>query len=300
MSGISGMSGTAWHVPTDDLRAYAAGELAPPRLWSADAHLAGCAECRTALGAHLDPDELADGWARLDAELDAPRPGRVEALLLRAGVPDHTARLLVATPVLRRSWLVAVVVTLLLGVAVGRTATPLLLLAVAPLLPLTGVGVSFGPRLNPMHEVALVAPLHGFRLLMVRAIAVLATTLPPAVAASLAMPAFGTVTIGWLLPALALTSLGLVLMPRLGPVAAPALVGGGWVAALLASRLLTQGVLFPLTAAGQLAAGGAALAATAKLVAVRDSFDRSSRSDRSDRSASRPSAPVRLTTGRLP
>jgi hypothetical protein len=217
-------------------------------------------------------------------------------------VPDHTARLLVATPVLRRSWLVAVVVTLLLGVGVGRTATPLLMLAVAPMLPLAGVAVAFGPGLNPMHEVAVVAPLHSFRLLMVRAITVLATTLPPAAAASLAMPEFGTVTVGWLLPALALTSFGLALMPRLGPVAASALVGGGWVAALLAGRLLTRGVLFPLTTAGQLAAGVAALAAIATLVAVRDSFDASRRppSRLSSRLTSHPSRPIRPIAGRLP
>jgi hypothetical protein len=298
MSGLSGMSGTPWHVPPEDLRACAAGELAPPRLWSAETHLAGCARCRTELGAYADPAELAAGWARLDAELDAPCAGRVETLLVRAGVPDHTARLLVATPVLRRSWLVAVVVTLLLGVVVGRTATPLLLLAVAPMLPLAGVAIAFGPRLNPMHEVAVVAPLHTFRLLMVRAITVLATTLPPAAAASLAMPEFGAVTVGWLLPALALTSFGLALMPRLGPVAAPALVGGGWLAALLAGRLLTHGVLFPLTTAGQLAAGVAALAATATLVAVRDSFDAGRRPP--SRLSSHPSRPIRPITGRLP
>jgi hypothetical protein len=263
-----------WHVPEDDLRAYSVGELAPPRLWSADAHLMACGQCRSSLGVHADPAELEVGWARLDAELDVPRPGLVESLLVRAGMPDHTARLLVATPVLRRSWLLSVVLVLVLGAIAGRTTpTPLLLLMTAPLLPLAGVAVSFGSGLDPTYEMAVVAPMHTFRLLMVRTVAVLATTVPVALAASLAVPSFGAVTVGWLLPALALTSLGLALMPWLGPVAAPVLVGGGWVAALLSDHLLVRGALFPLTAAGRLTAGTVALVAVAALVAARDRFE---------------------------
>ncbi|AXK36074.1 zf-HC2 domain-containing protein [Streptomyces armeniacus] len=276
-----------WHVPENDLRAYADGELAPPRLWSADTHLQGCGDCRTALGAYVDPAGLDAGWARLDAELDAPRPARSEALLVRAGVPDHTARLLAATPLLRRSWLLSVLVILALGVVVGRTATPLLLLATAPLLPLTGMVLSFGPGLDPMYEVSVAAPMHTFRLVLVRGAAVLATTVPAAVLASLGMPSFAVVTAGWLLPALGLTALGLALMPRLGPVAAPALAGGGWVAVLLLSRLVAQGAPFPFTAAGQLATGAAALGATAALVAVRDRFDSARHLDPSFRFAAR-------------
>lgn len=276
-----------WHPPEDDLRAYAAGELTPPRLWSADAHLAACAACRTALGAHVAPAELDAGWARLDAELDAPRPAGCEALLVRAGVPDHTARLLAATPLLRSTWLASVLVILLLGVVVGRTTTPLLLLSTAPLLPLTGMVLSFGPGLDPMYEMSVTAPLHTFRLMLVRAAAVLATTVPAALLASLAMPSYGVVTVGWLLPALGLTSLGLALMPRLGPVAAPALTGGGWLAALLLGRALSQGTPFPFTGAGQLALGVAALGATTALVAVRDRFDSARHLDPSFRFAAR-------------
>ncbi|MDT0344963.1 cupin domain-containing protein [Streptomyces litchfieldiae] len=261
------------HMSKDELRAYAASELPPPWLWSVDAHLARCAECRTALRALTDPAELDAGWARLDAELDAPHGSRAESLLVRAGVPDHTARLLAATPVLRTSWFVAVVVTLSLGVVVGRAATPLLLLSTAPLLPLAGVAISFGPALDPTHEMAVVAPLHTFRLLLVRTAAVLATTVPAAMVASLVMPTSGVVMAGWPLPALALTSLGLSLMPRLGPVAAPVLVGCGWVTVLLICRPLTQGPPFPLTGVGQLAALAVALVATVTLMAGRDRFD---------------------------
>jgi hypothetical protein len=120
---------------------------------------------------------------------------------------------------------------------------------------------------------AVVAPMSTFRLLMVRAVAVLATTVPLALAASLAMPSFGMVTVAWLLPALALISLGLALMPWLGPLAAPMLVGGGWVGALLLDTAVSHGALFLFTAAGRLATGAAALAAIATLTAVRGRFD---------------------------
>jgi anti-sigma factor RsiW len=66
-----------WHVAEEELRAYARGELAPPLLWSADTHVGSCAECRAVLAAVSDPAALDAGWDRLDAELDAARPGWV-------------------------------------------------------------------------------------------------------------------------------------------------------------------------------------------------------------------------------
>ncbi|MFI7277302.1 zf-HC2 domain-containing protein [Streptomyces sp. NPDC049879] len=279
-----------WHATPDDLRDYAAGTLHAPRLWSVDTHLTTCAPCRAALAGATDPAVTDRGWACLDAELDAPRPGPAESALVRCGVPEHTARLLAATPVMRRSWLAAVALTLVLAAAVGQAGTPLLLLATAPLLPLAGVAVSFGPRIDPLYETAVVAPLHTFRLLLIRAVAVLLTTVPAALLASLAVPSAALVTAGWLPAALALMSLGLLLMPRLGPVAAPAVVGAAWVAALVAGRLLAEGDPFPLTAAGQLTGAAAALAATGALVAARDRFD----------GAGRPVPHLRPRAGRLP
>ena len=263
----------SWHADDGDLREYAHGALAVPRLWSVETHLAACADCRAVLSAYVQPAEIAAGWARLDAELDAPRPGPVESLLTRVGVADHTARLLAATPVLRRSWLAAVVLTLLLAVGVGLAASPLMLLATAPLLPLAGGAVSIGPGLDPTYEMAVVAPMHTFRLLMVRTVAVLSTTTALSGLASLALPSFGLAALGWLLPALALTSTGVALMARLGPVLASALVGGGWTALVVLNHLLASGAPVPFTAAGQGAAAVVAVVATVLLVAARDRFD---------------------------
>lgn len=267
----------SWHVAEGDLRAYAQGELAAPLLWSADTHLAACAECRGLLADVTDPVALDAGWERLDAELDAPRPGWFESLLTRAGIADHTARLLAATPVLRRSWLAAVVFLLLTTVgAVHTTESPTLFLALAPLLPLVGVALSYGPALDPTYEMTVVAPTHGFRLLMIRTLAVLVAGLGLNGLATLALPGYGLRALAWLLPALALTATGLALTPRLGPVLAPSLVGGAWVAVLLAAQVAQQTAadpLAPFTAAGQGVAGTVAALAAGLLFLLRDRFD---------------------------
>ncbi|MET7478550.1 zf-HC2 domain-containing protein [Streptomyces sp. NPDC005648] len=269
-----------WHVDAEDLRAYARGELAPPLLWSADTHLMACAQCRAVLASVGDPVALDAGWERLDAELDVPRPPLFERLLVRTGVPDHIARLLTATPVLRRSWLGAVVAVLVMSVlstqVVPSAGSPTLFLALAPLLPLAGVALSYGPALDPTYEMTVVAPLHGFRLLMIRTVAVLAAGLGLDGLATLALPGYGLGALAWLLPALALTSTGLALSARLGPVLAPSLVGGAWVALLLAAHAHdADATLAPFTAAGQGVAAAVAALAGGLLFLARDRFDRS-------------------------
>ncbi|WTC57378.1 zf-HC2 domain-containing protein [Streptomyces cellulosae] len=265
-----------WHVPEDDLRAYARGGLEAPALWSADTHLTACAHCRSVLAGLGDPVALDAGWERLDAELDAPRPGLLESLLLRLGVRDHTARLLAATPALRRSWLGAVSAVLLLTVAVTAGRRPTLFLALAPLLPLAGVALSYGPRMDPTYEMAVVAPMHGFRLLMIRTVAALTAGLGLNGLATLALPGYGLLALSWLLPALALTATALALSARLGPVLAPALTGGGWAALLVTADAVRSGThetLAPFTAAGQGVSAAVAVLAAGLLVLLRDRFD---------------------------
>ncbi|WP_413758324.1 zf-HC2 domain-containing protein [Streptomyces sp. MMBL 11-3] len=266
-----------WHVARDDLRAYGRGELAPPMLWSADTHLMACAHCRAVLAEVSDPAPLDEGWERLDAELDAPRPGLMELLLVRTGMADHTARLLAATPVLRLSWLGAVAAVLAMTVvAVNSSRAPgtlSLFLALAPLLPLAGVALSYGPALDPTYEMAVVSPMHGFRLLMIRTVPVLTVALVLNGLATLALPSYGVRALAWLLPALALTATGLALTPRLGPVLAPALVGGVWVALLVVAQMSGDGTLAPYTVPGQGVAAAVAALATGFFYLRRDRFD---------------------------
>ncbi|MFJ5277309.1 zf-HC2 domain-containing protein [Streptomyces parvulus] len=268
-----------WHVAEGDLRDYARGELAVPLLWSADAHLTGCAHCRGVLAELTDPAALDARWERLDAELDAPRPGWFEGLLVRCGVGDGTARLLAATPVLRRSWFGAVaavlVTTFLVAFSAGAVERPALFLALAPLLPLAGVAVAYGPVLDPTYEMAVVAPVHGFRLLMIRTVAVLAVALGVNGLASLAMPGYGLTALAWLLPGLALTTAGLALTPRLGPVGGPVAVAAAWVVLLVlaSAERGADAPLAPFTAAGQGVSAGLVLVGAGLLFVFRDRFD---------------------------
>ncbi|WP_246103105.1 zf-HC2 domain-containing protein [Streptomyces piniterrae] len=264
------------HLEDQMLRAYAYGELLPPRLAHADAHVADCPHCRSRLGDLGDRARTDTGWARLRAVMDVPQPGPVERALLRCGVPDHTARLIAATPALRRSWLIGATVTLLLTVAVARwgraDAAPLPFFVLAPALPVIGVAASFGPRSDPMYEMTLVAPVHGLRLLLVRTVAVVGTTAALVGAAAVAMPGPALRALGWLLPSLALTLITLALSARLDPAVAAGVTGGGWTLALVLT--FGDGDSPLLSGTGQCAAAGAALAAGAVIALTRSSFDR--------------------------
>jgi hypothetical protein len=206
----------SWHLADEALLQYQKGRLRPPFLWSADEHLLTCGACRIRLNALVGPDVVETGWNRLDARLDDATGGPAERMIVALGVPDHTARLLCATPTFRRSWLAAAAATLTLAVigayAASTLVMPIPLLATAPLLPLVGVALSFGPGMDPSYDIALVAPISTFRLILLRTVAVLAATSTLSLAASVIMPQFGPVAFGWLLPALVLTILSLTLM----------------------------------------------------------------------------------------
>src|SRR4051794_22578341 len=87
-----------WHLDAGVLDSHSGARLGGPVLWSVEAHLMACGYCRGRLPAAPVGRAVERVWQRLDEVLDAPRPGVVEWLLLRAGVPEHLARLLAATP----------------------------------------------------------------------------------------------------------------------------------------------------------------------------------------------------------
>lgn len=267
------MGGLGWHVPDGELRRYADRALVPPLLWSTEAHLAACASCRGRLTGAAGPALADDGWELLAAELDAPVPGPIERLLTRVGVPEHTARLLAATPVLRLSWLAAVAVTLALTALTAHLAHPAVFLAAAPLLPVAGVALSFGPRVDPTYEISVVAPMHTFRLLLLRCAAVLSTTTGLSLAASLAVPELGVAAVGWFLPALVLTTLSLALTPRFGPVLAAVAVGAGWVALVASTWSAGEAGSAVFVPAGQLALALTGGLAALTLVRLRRTFE---------------------------
>lgn len=267
------MSGD-WHLDAGALDRYGGGRLDGPLLWSVEAHLAACAGCRDRLLPAPAVDRI---WQRLDAALDAPTQGVVERLLVRAGVPEHLARLLAATPTLRLSWLSAVALTLALGVAAswlgGSAHLPLALLAVVPLVAVAGVAAAFGPATDPTYEVALAAPFDTFRLVLLRSSAVLAATIVLAGAAGVAAPHAGLRTMAWLAPALLLAVAALGLSPALGSVRAAAVVAGTWLFALVITLWVATGPTVLFRPAVQAGMAVAAVAASAAVLLGRGRFD---------------------------
>ena len=273
---------TAWHLLDEDLDRYVTGTAPPPLVWSVEAHLLACAACRAGLAASYPGTSshpaTSDSWQRLDIALDEPRLGRVEALLVRLGVSDVTARLLAATWVLRTSWFAAVVVTLALVAAVTQLSpmfvAPLPFLAVAPLVPVAGVAATFHRGVDPTRDIAVVAPISTFRLAVLRSVAVAATSTVVISLATLALPRFGAAALAWLVPAWALTALCLTLLRRLTPIWAAATVGVGW---LLVLALISQprtGTSALFGAAGQLVVAGLGLLAAAVFVLSRTDMER--------------------------
>ena len=146
---------------------------------------------------------------------------------------EPLARLVGVTPSLQRPWLAGVLITVLLAMLVSNLASggsAALFMIVAPLLPVAGVAVAFGPGVDPTYELLIAAPVRNFDVLVARAVAVLATTLPITAVASAALPVCGAGgAVAWLLPAVALTALTVAVGSWVVPWKGAVVLGGLWV-----------------------------------------------------------------------
>jgi hypothetical protein len=254
--------GADGHAGEDLLAGYAAGRVDGVVVWSVEAHLTGCARCRSALAEHADPARLVRNRSALLVRAAIPDGGPMRRLLCRCGVPDHLLRLLAATPSLRRSWMLSVVGVL--AVVCGEAAAekygwipggrhagvtgylnpevlaPFLL--AAPLLVLAGVAAAFLPMFDPAARLAVAAPFSGVKLLLVRSVSALAAALVPVVAAAFVLPGPGWLPAAVLLPSLALCAFALAAATVLDARAAAVTAGALW--ALPA--LLVAGAHVPL------------------------------------------------------
>jgi hypothetical protein len=236
---------STWHIPDPLLARYLAGALPVPHVMSIEAHLTACPTCRAAVP--VDDTWLAHSWNRIDAALD--QPSWPERALAHLGVPPHLARLLTATPALSRAWLCAVVVVLAFGTTAASLAgdAPGVLLAFlvgAPVLPLAGIALAYGPRVDRAYELHAATPLAGSRLLFLRAGTVLVTAAALTGLAAPFLPGPPGLGAAWLLPALALTLACLAAGTRVAfPVAASGLTLT-WIAVVLATQRLDRYLLF--------------------------------------------------------
>ncbi|MER5275451.1 hypothetical protein ABT025_06795 [Streptomyces sp. NPDC002809] len=205
-------------------------------------------------------------WGGGRPRLPAPGPAtRIGRLLWAAG------------PALRGSWAAALVlvalgaVALAYGGGLGGTVRPLLLV-VAPVLPLAGVGVSYGRSADPMHEITATTPGGGLRLLLVRTAVVLAVTVPVLALAWAVLPASadGPGALAWLLPGVAMTLGALALGSYVGCRTGASSVAACWAAAVVVPAFSTSQPRLdePLAAASGYFAGPAAQGAWAASVVL--------------------------------
>jgi len=236
-----------WHVDAELLRAYVVGTLDGVVSASIEQHILRCPTCRADLVAIPSPDLGLDAvWGRVRDSIEVPALTLVERIARRLRVPPGDARLLAATPSLTPSWfagLAAVVGLALVAATYGRGQSVAVFLLVAPLVPLLGVAASFDPALDPSHEVASVTPYPTLRLLLLRATAVLATSLPVVAVTAALLPATPWVAVGWLLPALAFSLSVLALSPWVAMARSATVIAIIWAGALLGAGILDDVVV---------------------------------------------------------
>jgi hypothetical protein len=285
-------AGADGHASEDLLAEYAAGTLQTVAVWSVEAHLTGCARCRSALSAHVDAGRLARNRSVLLVRAALGDGGRMRRLLCRCGIPDHLLRLLGATPSLRRSWLLSVIGVLAVvageatavkygwfpGSGPGRLAgyrdpevlAPFLLLA--PLLVLAGVAAAFLPMFDPANRLAVAAPFSGFTLLLVRSASALTAALVSVIAAAFLLPGPGWLPVALLLPSLALCAFALAAATVMEPRAAAVTAGVLWAVPVLLLAT-AHGPLSVVQRNAQFACAAVVCASAVVLLARRDRFE---------------------------
>lgn len=178
----------------------------------------------------IDQARIDANWRAITFELDAPMPSRTERILRRVGFSSATARLVAATPALRRSWAAALAVVVLIGLGATNEDPNNIsaMLVLAPLIPVLGVALAYGPTADPVHEIGLATPIRGLRLLIIRSATVITVAVAVLAGCVVLSPAPNSLAFVWLLPALALTSATVGAMTVTTPRRAVATVSVGW------------------------------------------------------------------------
>jgi signal transduction histidine kinase len=200
---------------------------------------------------------------------------RVEPLLVRLGLHEHTVRQLAATPALRVSWFVSIAAALgfssFASNADPRTVTAFLVLA--PLFPVAGVAAAYGPWADPMFELTRSAPASGLRTLLLRTVAVLLCTTTVLLVATALFPAADLSAASWLLPSLALVTAVLALSTFLPTTLAACAIAAMWVVTVSVAALRSGDALAAFRSTGQVVFLGVTVAAALLLAWRRRHLD---------------------------
>jgi anti-sigma factor RsiW len=242
---------TGWHASDDLVTRYGDGSLPEPDAWSLEKHLETCGGCAARVSRAVRETAARVVLAEVREAVLGAAPAGVRVARQKTAPPEaraaRFARLLwAAGPAVRGAWLPAVLLVAFGAVALAYgadfTGARPLLLAVAPVVPVAGVALSYGAHADPLHEIAAATPSAGLRLLLTRTAAVLTVSLPLLTLAGVLLPASGAPSAAaWLLPGLALTLASLALAGYVGCRTATAVTGGGWLCAVLLPALAAPG-----------------------------------------------------------
>lgn len=224
-----------WHVDTTLLRQYRLGQLGDARVASLELHLTACPPCRSLIAAEADAvteASLARVKESIDDELHAKGVTRLQRALRGMGLGDSDAGVLVATLSLHGSWLAAFALALSFALLAAWTGPERLgvatFLVVAPLVPLLGVALAYGPRVDPTYEISLATSMPTDRIVLLRTVAVTVPALPVLLVFSLLLPG-GLLAFAWLLPATGLATASLALGTLMSPTKVAVCVAVLWV-----------------------------------------------------------------------
>jgi hypothetical protein len=157
-------------------------------------------------GPDIDLDRV---WRGVAAQVWRRHPGPVERLAGRALRSPGLARALVTTPALLFGWLIATAVVLAAGAAAtASTGTPYLAL-VAPAVAGAGIAYAYGPGIDPAWELSQSMAVSDRTVLLARALAVFGLNAVLGLVASVAVSAVVPLTVGWLLPMTAVSTVAL-------------------------------------------------------------------------------------------
>ncbi|SDT33947.1 zf-HC2 domain-containing protein [Actinoplanes derwentensis] len=259
------------HPESTVITRYAEGDpsLDEASVWSVEAHLETCPDCRARLASRTTDDTR--------ALLDLVATGIDQGI----GAGPAPVRRRRAWSVTGRRWFTVTVVPWLimtaavLGCAVlmqmAQPRLPSLVLLLAPVAPLPGVAVAWSRRSDPAWELIAGTPAAGLAMLLRRTAVVLAVVMP---LLALAGTRTGIPLAALLAPCLAFTAATIALGSLIGVSRAAAALATLWAAAVVLPSLVTAELPAVLTPGGT---GGWALvtvAMAAFIVARADLFRR--------------------------
>jgi hypothetical protein len=203
------MDMTTWHTSETALRAWVDGTCGPVLGASVEQHVLRCTECRAQVADLVPAAPIAAGWEAVLSAVEVPSPSIADRWLQRAGLSPADALILATAPRVLAAWFACLLgllgFTFVARDVGGQDGALVAFLLLAPILPVAGVALAYGPGADPSYEVVLASPYRMFRLILLRTVAVLVTALPIIASVGLLLPISTTAALAWLLPALGFT-----------------------------------------------------------------------------------------------